>query len=178
MNFDMLRQKIEHATKKAFIELFENCGADEIYGFALYSDGGAMTVCPSTNTLKCLTSFDQNDDLTYYKFEPAEWKYEALGADKEFDEICYNLRNELEKYWDDDKGFEKFRKQLFDTCIEILEKLKNENFFRQIVGKDIFLIFTVSDYEFEINELKDIIVRLNDNEYKVEYLNWMKIILL
>ena len=31
---------------------FENYGAEEIYGFALYSDEGAMTVCPSTNTLK------------------------------------------------------------------------------------------------------------------------------
>ena len=112
MNFDILRQKIEHATKQAFIEMFENYGVDEIYGFALYSDEGAMTVCPSTNTLKHLAVFDQNDDLTYYKFEPAEWKYEALGADKEFDEICDSLRNVLEIYGTDDRWFERFQKQL------------------------------------------------------------------
>ncbi|WP_277115210.1 hypothetical protein [Chryseobacterium sp.] len=54
-----------------------------------------------------------------------------------------------------------------------MEKLKNENFFTGITGKDIFLIFTVSDYEFEKKDLKDLIIRLNDNEYKSEYLNWM-----
>ena len=70
MNFEALKQEIEVATKKAFIEMFENYGAEEIYGFALYSDEGAMTVCPSTNTLKHLMTVDQ-DDLTYYTFEPA-----------------------------------------------------------------------------------------------------------
>ena len=52
MNFEAFKQEIEVATKKAFIEMFENYEAEEIYGFALYSDEGAMTVCPSTNTLK------------------------------------------------------------------------------------------------------------------------------
>jgi sugar diacid utilization regulator len=45
---------------------------------------------------------------------------------------------------------------------------------KQIIGKDIFLIFTISDYEFETKDLKKIIERLNENEYKTEYLNWMK----
>ena len=64
--------------------------------------------------------------------------------------------------------------ELYETCISVLEKLKKENFFKQIIGKDIFLIFTVSDYEFEKKDLKKIIERLNENEYKTEYLNWMK----
>lgn len=62
---------------------------------------------------------------------------------------------------------------MYTACIEVLEKLKNENFFRQITGRDIFLIFTVSDYEFEKQDLKNIIISLNDNEYKREYLEWM-----
>ena len=179
MNFEILRQNIEDATKKAFIEIFEKYGADEIYGFALYSDEGAMTVCPSTNTLKHLTTVDQ-DDLTYHKFEPAEWKYEGIGADKEIEEICTQLREELDEneYLENDEyneeWFLKFQSELYETCISVLEKLKKENFFKQIIGKDIFLIFTVSDYEFETKDLKKIIERLNENEYKTEYLNWMK----
>ena len=173
MNFEILREEIEKTTKKAFIEMFENYGADEIYGFCLYSDEGAMTVCPSTNTIKHLTTVDQ-DELAYYKFEPAEWKYEMQGADKEFNKICEELRNELDKNEDNEKWFEGFQEQLFDTCIEVLEKLKNESFFKNIVGNDIFLTFTVSDYEFETKDLKKIIKRLNHNEYKNEYLNYMK----
>ena len=179
MNFENLRQNIEDATKKAFIEMFEKYGADEIYGFALYSDGDAMTVCPSTNTLKHLTTVDQND-LIYHKFEPAAWKYEAEGADNEFDDICTQLRAELDEneFLENDEYNEewclKFQSELYETCISVLEKLKNENFFKNIVGKDIFLIFTVSDYEFEAKDLKKIVERLNENEYKTEYLTWMK----
>ena len=173
MNFETLRQKIEEATKKAFIEMFEKYGADEIYGFALYSDEGAMTVCPATNTLKHLKTANQ-DDLSYYKFEPAEWKYEMQGAEIEFNKICEELRNELDKNEDNENWFTDFQKQLFDNCISVLEKLHNEKFFTQITGNAIFLTFTVSDYEFKESALKNIITRLNDNEYKTEYLKWLK----
>ena len=179
MNFDILKQNIEDATKKAFIVIFKKYGSEEIYGFALYSDEGAMTVCPSTNTLKHLTTVDQ-DDLTYYKFEPAEWEYEMEGADEEFNEICKQLREEKEKneFLENDEyneeWFLNFQSELYETCISVLEKLKKENFFKDIIGKDIFLTFTVSDFEFEKKDLKNIIERLNDNEYKTEYLNWMK----
>lgn len=173
MNFEILQQNIEKATKKAFLEIVDTCGAGDIYAFALYSDEGAMTVCPSTNTLKHLENADQ-DDLAYCKFEPAEWKYEMKGADQEFNEICDQLRAELDQNEEDDEWFLHFQKKLYDTCIDVLEKLKNENFFKQIIGKDIFLTFTVSEYEFENNYIKDIINRLNDNEYNREYLDWMK----
>ena len=176
MDFEILRQKIENATKKAFIEMFENYGVDEIYGFALYSDEGAMTVCPSTNTLKYFLNIHKDEDsIAYYKFAPSEWKYEMQGANKEFKEISNQLYNEAIKSGDDEKIFNKFQEQLFNVCVEVLEKLKNENFFKNIIGKDIFLIFTVSDYDFEEKEgFKEILTRSNDNEYVTEYLNWMK----
>ena len=173
MNFEILKQKIEEATKKAFIEMFEKHGADNIYGFALYSDEGAMTVCLSTNTLKHLEAADE-DDLTYCKFEPAEWKYEMQGAKKEFNGISKQLREELDKNDDDDDSIADFQNQLYAICIAVLEKLKNENFFKQIIGQDIFLNFTVSDYEYRKSELEEIITRLNDNEYKSEYLVWLE----
>lgn len=172
MDFEILKQQIEEAAKKAFLEVYEKHGAEEIYSFALYSDEGAMTVCPAANTMKAIENADEEDAL-YYKYEPAEWTYEMEGADKEFGEICTQLREELTKHDDDDQWFDSFQNKLYFTCIEVLEKLKNENFFTKITGKDIFLTFTVSDYEFEEKDLKDLIIRLNDNEYKSEYLNWM-----
>lgn len=172
MDFELLKQKIEIATKNSFAEIFEKCGTENIYGFALYSDEGAMTVCPSTNTVQHLSTTDQVDSA-YYKFEPAEWKYEMEGADVEFNEICTLLRNELSRHEGHAEWFENFRRQLYSACIDTLENLKNEGFFRGIIGEDVFLIFSVSGYEFHKNEAKNIITRLNNNKYKNEYLTWM-----
>lgn len=177
MNFEKLEQKIEKATKQAFIEMFEKHQVEEIYAFALYSDGGGMTVCPSTNTMDFLNQLSEEEkkELTYYKFEPAEWKYEMKGADKAFDEICEELRTEREKNdFENESLFVNFRNRLFQTCINALKKLKQEDFFKNIIGKDVFLLFSVSDYEFESKELENIIITLNDNGYKEEYLEWMK----
>ena len=102
------------------------------------------------------------------------------GAAREFDHISKQLRTELEKNEFLDNGeyneawFATFQSQLYETCIGVLEKLKSEDFFKNIVGKDIFLMFTVSEYEFETKDLKKIIKRLNNNTYKTEYLEWMK----
>ena len=177
MNFTELKNKIEIAAKQAFLEMFEKHGKDEIYAFALYSDEGAMTVCPSTNTMKYLKKQDK-DDLLDYKYEPAEWKYEGLGADKLFDEIskvCYDTVSAIEENEETyEEEFAKFQNQLYETCIEVLEKLKSENFFKQVAGKDILLLFTVTDYEFSKEKYEEMITRLNDNEYKNEYLDWLE----
>jgi hypothetical protein len=178
MDFKKLKEQIETAAKNAFLEMYEKHGAENIYSFALYSDEGAMTVCPSFNTLEALEDIDK-DDEAYYKFEPAEWTYEMEGADIEFNDICTILRTELARHEDQsedeyDKWFREFQSKLYTACIEVLEKLKDENFFKNTIGKDIFLIFTVSDYEFEKQDLKNIIITLNDNEYKSEYLDWME----
>ncbi len=181
MNFEELEQKIKNATKKAFIEIFNEHKNEEIYGFALYSDGGAMTVCPSTNTVGFLENLDEEEkeELAYYKFEPAEWKYEGAGANEEFDDICKELSIELEKNnyeneYEDEDTFVAFRNRLFKLCINVLKKLNKEDFFKNIVGKEVFLTFTVSDFEFDNDELENTIIELNENNYKEEYLEWMK----
>jgi hypothetical protein len=181
MNFEELEHQIEKATKKAFIEIFENFKHEDIYGFSLYSDEGAMTVCPSTNTIDFLNELDEEEklELPYYKFEPAEWKYEMKGADEEFNEISTILREELEKNdfeneYDDEKIFLSFQNRLYSICINVLKKLKAEDFFNKIAGKEIFLIFSVSEYEFDKNELKKMVEELNGkNKFTDEYLKWM-----
>ena len=186
MNFTELKSKIENATKQVFLEMFKKHGKEGICAFALYSDEGAWTVCPATDTKKHLEkrlAEDETDDLIY-KYGTAEWKYEGDGADEFFDEICELCRNEVQEMCKgndvyqlkgkEKENFEKFQSQLFETCIEVLEKLKSENFFKQIVGQDILLLFDVSDYDFSKKKYSEIVTRLNDNEIKKECLDWIK----
>ena len=172
--FDLLKKKITIAARKAFTEMLEKHAEENIYAFALYSDEGAMTVCPSTNTMRHFSEKANRSEAAYYKFSPAEWKYEMQGADSEFNEICDLLLQELEKISDDSGAFLQFRSRLFACCIKVLEALKNEKFFNQTAGNNIFLVFSVSDYEFETAELKNIIMRLNDDPYRSEYLDWIR----
>ena len=166
-----------NVTKQFFLEVFEKYGKEKIYAFALYSDESAMTVCPSINTLKFLDKQDK-DDYLYYKYEPMEWNSEIEETDELFDEISTFCSEAIffmsENEDNHDKEFAKFQNQLYETCIEVLEKLKSENFFKQIVGEDIFLLFSVSDYEFSKKDLKKMAARLNDNEYRNEYFDYLK----
>jgi hypothetical protein len=131
--------KIEAATRLAFTEMVEQHGSEGIYAFALYSDAGAMTVCPSTNSEHHLTT--------------------------ELDRVDHE--------WDD-PWFTVFQSTLFTTCVNTLDKLKTEGFFSTVAGRDVFLVFTVSDHEFTKAEMKTNVARLNDNPYLDEYLAWMK----
>ena len=173
MNFDQLKIKIEHATKLAFTELYQQHGHENIYAFALYSDEGAMTICPSTNSLAALKTVDPQD-FQYYQFEPAEWRYEMQGADLAFNQISDEVRSTSLQYAEDDQKFIEFRQKLYQSCIDVLVKLKQENFFTQITQQEIFLFFTVSDYEFEAEQVHNIVTQLNDNHYCADYLAWMK----
>ena len=177
MNFTELKSKIENAIKQFFLEVFEKHGEEKIYAFALYSDEGAMTVCPSINTLKFLDKQDKEYYL-YYKYEPMEWNSEIEEGDELFNEIstlCMEAVLSMgEKEDNHEKEFAKFQNQLYETCIEVLEKLKSENFFKQIIGEEIFLLFSVSDYEFSKKDLKKMVTQLNDNEYRKEYFAYLK----
>lgn len=182
MNFELLQQKIEQATKQAFLEMHLQHGAEGIYAFALYSDEGAMTVCPSTNTQTALKAYDAVEDRIYYQFEPAEWKYEMQGADAAFNQISAEVYAASEQclQYDEDgeyiesEAFNLFRETLFDCCFKVLLKLKQENFFYNLVQNDVFLMFSVSEYEFDQEKLKKMIIQLNDNPYQTEYLAWMQ----
>ena len=182
LDFEKLAIQIEAAARKTFQEMVASHAGENIYAFVLYSDEGAMTVCPSINTMDFLATRPQ-DDLTYYTFEPAEWCYEGSRPGDGFSAISHQLYEAIEaieaieedqEEVDNDEEFEEFQQTLYQTCFDVLFKLKQENFFKKLVGKDIFLMFSVTDYEFDRNKLKEMIILLNDNPYQQEYLDWMK----
>lgn len=178
MDFSALAYKIELATKAAFREIHSQYGSEEIYAFALYSDDGAETVCPTSNTLEYLHHHSDETCLED-KYDSAEWRYEMVGAEQLFDDVYTELEalhQHVRQHDNEDaaeQAFCDFRNQLFETCYNVLLKLKQENFFSNITGKDIFLMFTVSDSDFTDSERhKEMIKALNDNAYRDEYLAW------
>ncbi len=156
-------------------------GAEEIYAFALYREEGAMTVCAATNTVAFLNRLSavEKKELPYYRFEPAEWKYETGDADAAFNEISKLSDTELSKNnfpngYEEEAVFKAFRDQIYSVCVAVLTKLKSEDFFKKNVGRHLFLLIWVSEYEFENQELIRIVTALSNDAYKEEYLPWMK----
>lgn len=90
-DFSHFRQQLTQATQDAFRELLAAHHAEGLYSFALYSDEGALTVCPAANSLAHLAAQPSEDQL-YAKFEPAEWAYEMRGAEAQFEELSRQLR--------------------------------------------------------------------------------------
>ncbi|WP_378173991.1 DUF4303 domain-containing protein [Aquimarina sp. SS2-1] len=142
MNFESLKQQIKTATKNAFLENLRKHGK-EICGFALVSDDGAMTVVPYTNTSTHLQKMQKEDPVykEVYEFEPAEW-YTSDGANDEVNAICKTLNKEVLR---ENVNFEAFKKQLFETCVEVLEELQHDNFLKDNLQKDILVLFSISD---------------------------------
>jgi hypothetical protein len=174
LDFTALAAQITQAAQAAFLEILARHRDEGVYAFALYSDEGAMTVCPATNTLDYLAQ-QPADEAAFYKFEPAEWKYEMVGADEQFNAICTQLRTALEELPDDDDAaFEAFRQQLYATCVQVLDDLHQARFFQQAAGHEVFLLFSVSEYDPDPADTARMVRQLNDNAYRDEYLAWMQ----
>ncbi len=174
MSFDFQRfqQQLTQATRDAFLELLATNPTERFYSFALYSDEGALTVCPSANTLAHLAA-QPPEDLPYVKFEPAEWAYEMRGAAAQFDELSRQLRTHVLHEALAEKEFEQFRQQLYTTCVAVLDELRQQRFFDQAAGREVFLLFSVSDGDTPAAELAQLVKRLNENAYCAEYLAWL-----
>ncbi|CAI8716813.1 DUF4303 domain-containing protein [Brevibacillus sp. IT-7CA2] len=169
-DFPLLKQEIKTAAMQAFDEMNNTCQDDRVIAFALYSDEGAMTVCPAVNTEAHLDGIVESDPehALYYKFEPAEWRFEGQGAEEAFGAICAKLRSfiltEEPSARHESGRFVAFREALYETCIEALEELIRSGFFSGVVGRDIIVLFAVSDYEFETDAYMRMIRRLNADD--------------
>lgn len=174
VDFAALAQQLRLATQAAFQELITQHGAEGIYAFALYSDEGALTVCPAANTLAHLATRPTDDEAEYYKFEPAEWKYEMVGADEQFEALSRLLRTAVCTHDDDQAWFDAFRQQLYGTCVRVLAELHQERFFQQAAGQEVFLTFRVSDEDPDPAADARLVRQLNDHRYRDEYLAWQR----
>lgn len=142
---------------------------------SLYSDDGAVTVCPSINTAAHLakTQRDHPDDAMVYKFATPEWRFEMIWADAEFDAICDRVRGHVMTQDGSDalprREFAKFRGALFEPCLRGLESLRRERAF-----KDVLLVYAVSEMNFSIRTELARIKRLNPKPVVDEFWAWTR----
>lgn len=173
-DFSLFSTQVEQAARSAFQELAAAHPAESLCAFALYSDDGAMTVCPSTNTRAHLESKLKAfpDDAAYYTFAPAEWALEAKGASVAVEELCTALRTHVMGIEDDEDAFEAFRSDLAEACIAALERLRREGFFEQTAGGAVLLLFQASAGDPEIAAERRMIERLNDAPIVQQHHRW------
>lgn len=144
-DFAQLEADIAVAARQAFAELASRHPHDPGCAFALYSDAGAMTVCPAL----CPQSFvrakiaEEPDDWRYYQYTPAEWPHAGEGADKAFRSICRTLRKHVFALEDDTAVFLDFKQRLMASCVNVQRQLRRSLFAGR--GDDFLLLVTSSD---------------------------------
>ncbi|CAN5899393.1 hypothetical protein BH11MYX2_BH11MYX2_11220 [soil metagenome] len=171
-DFASLQTRIVAASTKGFADLARLSPKDPVCSFALYSDDGAMTVCPSFDTTAKLAErlASSAGDLSY-KFCPPEWAYESKGADREFNRICDDVGTFVMKIEELEVEFSAFRDQLFETCLSALDELRAAPRFPPAV----LLMFDVSDSN--ISKAKQLarMKRLNPGSpHLAEFSRWAK----
>lgn len=125
-DYTSLAHEITAACRRAFADL-ARAHPDEVpCAFALYSDEGAMTVCPAFDlpSQRAARIAAEPDAAAYYTFSTAEWSLEGFGADPEFEAICTRVRTHVFAIEADDDVFIAFRERLFETCIQVLARLR------------------------------------------------------
>jgi hypothetical protein len=172
-DFVALEDRIVAASRAAFQDVAKKHPGEEICAFSLYSDGGAMTVCPAFDVVsrreKRLAS---STDPGWDTFGTPEWALEGFGAAKDFNQICSTVFDHAMIVESDDATFEPFRDGLFETCLRALERLRRE----RVIPPDLLVVFAVSDHEFSRAQSLAHMVRLNGetSPHVVKFRKWMK----
>jgi hypothetical protein len=171
-DFNQLRDDLVTASKQAFRDIASRYPDSELCAFALYSDAGAMTVCPAICTADFLdTKAAQHpDDFLFYKYSPSEWPLEGVGADDAFKALCTTVREHVFSIEDDDTAFSDFKHRLMETCVEAQLCLRREGL--NTWEKDLLLLVTISDDDEPAGTLKDRVKRLNDVQAAEEFSAW------
>jgi hypothetical protein len=103
-NFAALEVQVRKAARLAFQEVASAHPEDQLCAFALYSDDGAMTVCPSINTTSHLAAMQRQ--------HPGESPLRMAPAPR---------------------GFATFKRALFETCLRVLETLRKDRLFAGVM---------------------------------------------
>lgn len=146
MDKKVLRAKIAKATVAAFKKALKEFGADELCGFALYTDESAMSLSVSVNTAAHLNKVSkrQPEHRASYQWSPPEWKVEGY-EEKLFAKLNDELYAFHEQLSGDSEKFVKFTGAFFAICVSVLKELKSvmpEN-----INQDFVLVFDISDYD-------------------------------
>jgi hypothetical protein len=169
-DFDALHQQIVQAAKTAFGEMTREHPDKDFCAFALYTDDGAMTVCPAFCTQSFLREMqaDNPDEYLYYKYSSNEWPFEGIGADEQFERICSTVRDHVFTLEEDSTAFAKFKTVLIETCTQALHSLRNDTF----TDPAFLLLFTISDGDEPKKTQQQRVAGLNNISLATEFKAW------
>lgn len=124
MKWDELEIKCLQATVSAIKKLLAENPEESFYAFSLYTDSSAMTVSLSANAEQYVSSILDNEEdrskenQNYYKWATSEWAYAGVYSEI-FTDISTSLRESPDR-----ANFSQFKKNLIQTLINTLEKIK------------------------------------------------------
>lgn len=148
MNWADLEEDVYQAASAAFTALQAAHPDEQFYAFALYTDSGAMTICPAASSREALArkfakeGIDAADeDVPYYTWSTSEWPYEAW-EDALFNDICTRLRESLEG----EENHEHFLAQVFQTMTRAMARVRDDGVFAEGDSGDAPVLFvTLTD---------------------------------
>lgn len=181
LELEILKSEIKKGVKNTFSRLIES--HPNIYSYALYSDENCETLRCVANTTEYYKQKSLNDEGgsdNYYKYSTDEWDFSLTDDidELEFNNISKLLYKNSDIYdfenTEDEIKFDKFQQAFYAVCIDVLKELNIEKFFQEVFPKDVFILFSASEYEFEMSVEKEMTRALNYNKYGDEYIKWME----
>jgi hypothetical protein len=144
---DRFKAQVKQGAARAFKAISADHPGEQIYAFAVYSDDGAMTVCPAANSEEAYSEKSRcadPSDLVYYRWNTGDWAYEFEHVEA-FDGACAML-NDLRQAMGEEAYYEGVRNDVFRTMVAALEELNGENVFGTGAARErITVFFTISD---------------------------------
>lgn len=174
-DFAALAEGIAQASRAALAEISGRCGpGDPVCAFTLYTDDGAMTVCPAMVTegqVQALTT-RHPDDADYYRYSSAEWPLEGEGANAAFNGLCTQVAGHVLALpdGDGDAAFSAFRSQLLETMLQVLERLRRDD--PAFARESLMLQVAVSDGDEPAEVLNQWVARLNPPAVAARFKAW------
>ena len=146
MNWEEFEVEVRSLVVRALQELQGEHSGEQFYAFALYTDSSAMTIALAGNSLEALELKLQEEDeedrevsRQYYKWAASEWQYEAWRGEL-FRNACKALREA-----DGRADILTFRKELYSVMTNILNTLRQGDFFQAFIVQEPTLFVTVTD---------------------------------
>lgn len=158
IDFEAIKVKIKKDAKSSFIELREKLTERSMCGFALYSDGCAMTLSASATTLEDIENRDSMLSKDEALFGVCEWNWENDFRKETFGFLnAINVQTEWQVPFEPKINFNEYTQSFFEACVSALEELRNEGFFPNQDEQDFVLLVDVSDDD----PIKNMFLRLN-----------------
>lgn len=169
IDFEALLAEVKVGAKKAFQACRENADGKTIFGYALYSDDSAMTICHMCGTRELLAGRTDEPEVRWICHE---WDLQAGGGNLDKANERINAEDAFDR--DSDADFIRFRDGVYATCVRAMDELIAEGFFGGEKERDgMFLTFAVSDPDDMMREIRWS-RRLNTPSVLRSYDNWVR----